>query len=167
MHHSIPEKLGVLEPGDHSEHTLLLAPRQVRLESDKVVCGQVGVLGPELHRRPRPSARAGVGQPHRLQGTEPERIPARPRYLLDRLARAEEVALLELLGDDALRGDQLVVEALVLLSGHRAVEVVTPALFVVARLREHNVPVQRLRIDDWRCGIIEREGVATDLLGNR
>src|SRR5678815_625136 len=48
------QELGAQEARDRAEDALLLGVRQAGLEADEVVRGQVSVLGPQLHDRPRP-----------------------------------------------------------------------------------------------------------------
>ena len=167
MHDAVAEEVGVLEARNHAEHAALLRPGEVRLEAHEVIGRVVGVLGAELHHRPRTPARARVDETNGLHGPEARGIDASAGHLLDGLAGAEQIALLEILGDDAIGANELGDERLVLILVHRAVEVVAHAVVLVARLGEDDRAVEGIRVDDGRGGVKERERPRTDELGKR
>ena len=93
MHHAEPDELGALEPGNQTEHALLLAPFELRLKSHQavVIAGQV-VLA-KLHGRIRRAAGARIHEADRLHGPEPQRVLAAMRHHLDRQTPFEKIAL--------------------------------------------------------------------------
>ncbi len=70
MHHAEAHELGLLEARNHPQHAGLLAPLDLRLESDEaeVIGGQI-VL-PKLHDRVRRAVGARIDQADRLHRTE-------------------------------------------------------------------------------------------------
>ena len=153
VHDAITEELGVLKARNHVEHALLLSKGEVRLEAYEVIGGALAILRTKLHRRPRPAAASGIGEPNGLHRTEARRIATSAGNLLDRLARLEKIALLELFGHHAIGAKKRIDEGLVLLFIHRGVEVVALPFLLIARLREQHVGIERRRIDDGRRGI--------------
>src|ERR1044072_601316 len=138
------------------------------LEAHEVVGVGHQILLPELDGGVRLSSGARVSQTYRLHRPEAQGVAPAPRQLFNRQARLEPARLLEALEGHALRRDERVVEARVLLLVHRAVEVVVAAL-AVARGAEGDLGVDRIRRDDGRDGVVEVEaraaGQARDLLG--
>src|SRR5215207_5132396 len=138
------------------------------LEADEVVGVGHQILLPELHARVRLPSVARVSQAHRLHRPVAQRIDPAPRQLFYRQTRLEPARLLEALERDALRADERLVEARVLLLVHRAVEVVVPAL-PVTRRAEGDAGVHGIGRDDGRDGVVKVEprprGQPRDLLG--
>src|SRR5918993_1430590 len=93
MHDAHAGEVGVLEAWDSPEYTPLLAPLQARREAD------------------------------RLHGPEAEGVFSAPGYGLDRETALEVQVLLEILYGAELGGSQVLYEGVVLLFGHRAVQV--------------------------------------------
>ena len=124
VHDAVAQELRVLQARYHPEHATLLGPGEVGLKAYEVVGGTVRVLRTQLHCGPRAPSGPGVGKPHGLERAEAERVVAGPPHLLDGLAGAEQVSLLEVARDDALSREQGLHEGVVLLALHRAVEVV-------------------------------------------
>ena len=175
MHHAVAGELGVLKPRDHREHPLLLAPLEARLEAHQVVQRGLGVLLPELHHGVGFLPRAGIDEPHRLQRSESQRLAAPGGQYLHGQAALEHQLLFKVVQLRQLRADQRVVEGVVLVLGHRAVEVVVrpPAVTGGAEDLGH---VQRFRGDDGRGGVEEvqrlhagvaRDGIAKRRVGQR
>ena len=83
MNHAEPDELGVLEARNEAQHSRLLTPLQLRLESDEaeVIAGQVVLT--ELDDGIRLAARARIGKPHRLHRPEAKRIDAAMRHDFD------------------------------------------------------------------------------------
>src|SRR5579883_1026665 len=114
---AVAQELGALEAGNHAEDARLLAELQVVLKADQIEAVGAQVFLPQLHRGPGSPSGARVDEPHRLHGTETERIAPAPRQLFDRQAGFEKgrAALLEV-GSHTFRSRQLLHEALVLLA---------------------------------------------------
>ena len=161
MHDAVARELRLFQAGDHAKHAALLGEGEVGLEPDEVVAGAVGVLGAQLQSRPRAAPRARIGEPHRLQGAEARGVAARPGYLLDGLAGLEQLAGLEVLGDDALGREKLLDEGVVLLPGERGVQIVSAGTGVlVAALAEHLPKVDGIRHHHRRRSVVEGQGVS-------
>src|SRR3982750_705044 len=110
------------------------------LKADEVVGIGHQILLPQLHSRVGLLAVAWVAQTHRLHRPEAKRIAPSAREFLNRQARLEPARLLEALKRNALRADECVVEARILVLAHRAVEIIVAAL-VVARRAESDFGV--------------------------
>ena len=95
-----------------------------------------GVFRPELHRRPGPTTRTGIGEADGLHRTEADCIPAGARNLLGGLTRLKEIAALKVLQHDALGADERVDEDVVLLARERSVEIVAGTTVFITRLSE-------------------------------
>ena len=154
VHDAVSGELRMLEAGNHAKDPSLLGKRQVRLEPHQVVRRSIGVFRTQLHGRPRPFARGGIGQTHRLARSEAGSVAAFAGDFFDRLARLEQIARLEFLFDDALGGHELVDERLVALLGKRGVQIIAHRLLFVAGLAEQHGFVERVGHDD-RSGRIE------------
>jgi len=155
MHHAMTNEFGVLQPGNHSKHPVLLAEKQIRLESDKVVCGSRGIFGSELDDSPRSVTGPRIGQAHRLKRAIAQGIATRSGNLFNRLASREQLLALEVLLCDPLCADERVVERVVFGVVHRCIQVVGAFAFVVSGGGEDDHAVQRLRIYDRRRCIVE------------
>ena len=116
----------------------------------------------------------GSVESHRLHGAEAQRIAAAPRDLFDGQAGFEIAD--GIFGDmrgDALRREQLVDEALVLLAIERAIQVVVRAVggFAVARRPEGDVGVHGFGVDDGADAVVKEQplgpGEARDGCGER
>ena len=166
VHDPIARKLGAFESRNHAEHASLLGKREVRLETDEVVAFPMSVLGAKLERSPRPAARAWVGKPHGLQGSETGRVDSRAGDLLDRLARLEEILRLEFALDHTLRPDELLGKGLVFLLAERGVQVIARALLVAA-LGEELLAIEGLSHDNGRRSVEEGQVVRTRRLAQR
>ena len=166
VHDPIARKLGAFESRNHAEHASLLGKREVGLKPDKVVAFATGVLGTQLERRPRPAARARVGEPHGLQGAEPGSVDSRTGDLFNRLARLEEIFRLEFPLDHTLRPHQLMGEGLVFLLAERSVQVIARALLVAA-LGEELLAIEGLCHDDGRRCVEEGQVVRARCLAQR
>lgn len=180
MHHPEPDELGLLQTGDHLEHARLLAPFQLGLESDEaVVIASQRVLS-ELHRGVREAARARIGEADGLHGSEAQRVLAAMRHHLDRQATLEELLFVEVVNGGGFRGRHRPIKRVVLLFGHRAVEIVAIlAARAAARTRrvasQAPVPargpkdlrhVDRLGEDDWTDRIVEVQVMFADKRGD-
>ena len=181
MHHAEADELGVLEARDQRQHARLLAPFQLRLEADQaeVVAGEV-VLA-QLHRRVGRTPGARVDQADRLHRAEAQRVASAVRHHFNRQAPFEELLLVEVMNGCRFGGDDRVVEAVVLLLRHRAVQVITLAIIDATRRTrrarativsaEAASPsrcakdpgrVDRLGQDDRTDGVVEVEVVGAD-----
>src|SRR5437660_4673109 len=89
VHHPESNELRVLQPGNHAEDPLLLAPLEPALESDQPPERPFLILLPKLDHRIGPSTRTRIDQPDRLHRPESQRLFAAPRHLLDRYAHLE------------------------------------------------------------------------------
>ena len=166
VHDPIARKLGAFESRNHAEHASLLGKREVGLKPDKVVAFAMGVLGTQLERRPRPAARARVGEPHGLQGAEPGSVDSRTGDLLDRLARLEEIFRFEFPLDHTLRPHQFPGKGFVFLLAERSVQVIARALLVAA-LGEELLAIEGLCHDDGRRSVEEGQVVRARCLAQR
>ena len=134
MHHAEPDELGVLEPGNQPQHALLLAPLQLRLEAHQAVVIAGQVVLPQLHGCVRRAARARIDEADRLHRPEPQRVQAAVRHDLDRQAPFEEDGLVEVVDRRRLRVHHRVQEPLVLVAGHRTVQVIAfPVVYSTGR----------------------------------
>ncbi len=162
MHDSISEKLGILETGNHAKHATLLRPRKISLESDNVIRSMVGVFSTQLNRGPRTSTRTWISKAHGLHGTKPKRINPRSRDLLGRLTGAKQIRLFELFRHYALCVYKLMPESLVLVTLKRTVEVIARSLFLISRLREHDIHIEGSGVHNRRSSVIERTTLPTN-----
>src|ERR1051326_9095379 len=124
------------------------------LEADEVVGVGHQILLPELDGGVRLSSGARVAKSDRLHRPEAQRVAPAPREFFERQTRLEPARLLEALQGHALRRDERVVEARVLLLVHRAVEVVVASL-AVARRAEGDLGVDGIGSDYRRDGVVE------------
>ena len=166
VHDPIARKLGAFESRNHAEHASLLGKREVRLETDEVIAFPMGVLGAKLERSPGPAARAWVGEPHGLQGSETGGVDSRAGDLLDRLARLEEILRLEFPLDHTLRPHQFLGKGFVFLLAERSVQVIARALLVAA-LGEELLAIEGLCHDDGRRSVEEGQVVHARCLAQR
>ena len=137
MHDAEAQELGGLEAGNHSEDSALLRPRKVGLEPDEVIGERIRRLRAELNRGPWAMPRPRVGKPDRLKRSKAYGVTPGAGDLLDRLARAKKVLLLEVATDHAGGSEERVDKGLVLIPIHRAIEIVSGPL-LIARLGEGN-----------------------------
>jgi hypothetical protein len=157
------QELRVREPRDHPEDALLLGVAEPGLEADHVPHPPGAVLHAQLHHRPRPPPGARVDEPHRLERPEAERVAPAPRHLLDRHAPLEVRHLVEGVRRRPVGGHERVEERLVLLAGHRAVEVrALPAgplhrFAPPPRRPERHRRVDRVGGEHRRDGVVEGE----------
>ena len=124
MDHAKSYELGVLETGDETQHPLLLAPLDLRLEADQaeVIAGE-RVL-PQLHRRVRLAAGARIDEADRLHRSEAQRVPTAMRHHFNGQAALEEAFLIEVVHRRRLSRDECAVKRVVLVLRHRTVQVV-------------------------------------------
>ncbi len=108
--HAEAHELGLLEPRDHPQHSRLLAPLQLRLESDEAVVIAGEVVLPQLHRGIRLPPGSRIRQPDRLHRTEPQRVFAPMRHHLDRQAPFEELLLVEIVHGGRFCADERRIE---------------------------------------------------------
>ena len=153
VHHAVAGELRVFQAGDHAEHALLLAPLEPGLEAHQIVVGGGLVLLAQLHHGVGLSARARVDQPHGLQRAVGQRLAAPGGQDLHGETALEHQLLLEVVQRGQLGLCQCVVEGVVFVLGHGAVQVV--AALVIAALAEDLRHVQRIRRHDGRGGVEE------------
>ena len=151
------QELRVAQARNHREDALLLGNAEPRLEADEVPHPARAVLAPQLHHRMRLPAGSRIGKAHRLHRTEARRLPAPPRHLLDRQASLEVGHLVEIVARVLIGSRERVDERLVLVAGHRAVEVVVAVALPIAREGVDPLAVERVGRDDRRDGVVERE----------
>ena len=155
-----PRELRVLEAGDHAEDFRLRAVLQLRLEADHVPQRAQLVVLPQLHHGPRLHTRImRISQPDRLHRTIAQRLRPALRHHLDRQAAFEIGRALPLLELRLRSREQCRDERLVLLLGHRTVDVRLGAIatrprLVIARLLPRLAHVDRFKMHD-RCDRIE------------
>ena len=95
--HAEPHELRLLEPGNHAQHSRLLAPLQLRLKPDETVMIAGEIVLAELNGRVRLTAGPRVPQPDRFHRPEPQRILAAMRHYFDGKAPFEELLLVEVM----------------------------------------------------------------------
>ena len=156
MNLPVAQEARIFKPGNQAQHACLLAKLQVILKSDQVVGIGAQIFLAQLHHRIRNASGARIFQSDRLHGAEAQRVAAAPRDLFDRQAALEVVQLLPVAFFDRLRRDQRIVEAVVLFSRHRAVDVVGRA-FVVACRQIHLRHVDGIGFDDGADRIVEEQ----------
>ena len=140
----------MLKARDHAENALLLAPFEVGLEADEVVQRTGGVLGAQLHSRPRAVAGARIPQADRAQRTEPDGIsPARGHDLNGHAALVDRQVAVEIMQRRALGRNESGMEDLVLFLIKGTVEVVGLAA-AIAGSGEYFLVVQAFGGDDGR-----------------
>ena len=124
MHHAEAHELCLLEARNQPQHARLSAPFDLRLEADEaeVIAGEI-VL-PQLHGGVGLPSGARIDQPDRLHRTEAERVVAAMRHHLDRQTAFEEPLLVEVVNRGRFRGNERVVEAIVLFAREGAIQVV-------------------------------------------
>ena len=154
MHHAIARELSMLKPGDHAEHALLFRERKVRLEANEIIALLISTLCTQLHHRPGAFLCARIHESDWLQRSKPWCIESFACDLFDRLASLEQIARFEFLLDNATRIDELLCEGFIFFFVERRIEIV-PYAFFVAALAEHDIIVERIRIDDRRRSVIE------------
>ena len=98
---------------------------------------------------------AGILEAHRLHRAKPQSVAPAPRDLLDRQASFEVIQLLPLALLDRLRRDQSIVKSVVLLPGHRTIDVIGRTL-LIARREIDFLHVDGLCFDDGTDGIIKK-----------
>ena len=171
---AVAQEGGVLQAGDQAQDAGLLAELQVVLEADEVVAVGAQVLLAKLDDGVGPASGPGVGEADRLHGAEAEGVAAAAGGLFDGQTAFEVVQLqvvsfrlqvggvggdgLPGLYGDGFGGGEGVEEAVVLLLGEGAVDVVGGA-FVVAGCEVDAVHVDGGGIDDGRDGVVKGEVV--------
>ena len=101
--HAEAHELRLLEPGNHAQHSRLLAPFHLRLKPDEAVMIAGKVVLSQLNGRVRLPAGPRIGQADRLHRPEPQRVLAAMRHHLDRQAPFEELLLVEVVNGRGLR----------------------------------------------------------------
>ena len=124
VHHAEAHELRRLEPGDHPQHAPLLAPFELRLEADEAEVIACQRVLPQLHDRVRLASGPRIDEAHRLHRTKAQRVRPSMCHHLDGQAAFEERGRVEVVHGGGFRMDERVVERLVLVPGHRAVQVV-------------------------------------------
>ena len=103
MDHAVAHELGLLEARNHPQHSRLLSPLQLRLESDEAVVIAGKVVLAQLHGGVRLPPGSRILQPHRLHRPEAQRVFAAVRHHFDRQAPFEELLLVEIVNRRRLR----------------------------------------------------------------
>ena len=158
-------ELRLLQPRNSAEDTLLLAILQFRLEADDVVERAELVVLPQLHDRV--GLRRGIvriGEADRLHRAVAQGLGAALRHNFDRQTAVEigrvGLPLLEL---GLLTGDQRGDEAVILVLGHRAIDVIGARAagtdLVVARLEPGHRHVDGFAMHDRRDRVEEGQCV--------
>ncbi len=155
----------LLQAGNQAQHPRLLAEFQVVLQADQVVGVGAQVLAAQLHHRPGHLAGARIAQADRLHGAKAQRFPAAPRQFLDGQAAFEVFQLLPFLALDRFGRNQGIVEAVVLLLRHGAVDVIGGAL-VVAGGKVDPLHIDRIGFDDGADGVVKGQLAAAGEPGN-
>ena len=160
-----PGELGVLEPGNGAEDALLRAVLQLGLEADHVVERAELVVLAQLHDGVGLYRRiVRIGEADRLHRPVAQRLAAALGHHLDRQAAVEIGRVgLPFLEVDLLARDQRVDEGVILLFGHRAIDVVGAGAagtdLVVARLEPRHRHVDGIPMHDRRDRIEKRQRV--------
>src|SRR5215218_3812131 len=156
VHDAHAGEVGVLEAWDGPEYAPLLAPLQARLEADDVVEATLGVVLPQLHDGVGDLAGSGIREADGLHGPEAEGVLSAPGDGLDRETALEVQILLEVLYGAEFGGSQVLYKGIVLLFGHRAVQVCSLTLAVAGGAVDDGV-VQRVAVDYGRGRVVEVE----------
>src|SRR5215204_1022436 len=148
MHDTHAGEVGVLEAWDSPEYAPLLAPLQARLEADDVVEAALGVVLPQLHDGVGNLAGSGVREADGLHGPETEGLFSAPGDGLDRETALEV---------------QVLLEGVVLLFGHRAVQVCSLTLAVAGGAVDDGV-TQGVAVKNGRGRVVEVERLPGEVL---
>ena len=166
MHDAVADELGVLEAGDHGEDTLLLAELQVGLETDQVEDGLLSVVLAQLNDSVGLLAGVGIGQTNGLQGAVAQGVKTAAGHDFHGHAAFEDIVVLETMDLGSLGGHQFLVEGIILLFIHGAVDVVGVAA-VIAGLPPGLGHVDGLHGDQGCCGVKEMQVIGlTEILAN-
>ena len=138
MHDTVTEELGILQTGNHAEHPLLLAEREVRLEPDKIVCGAFRIFRTQLNGGPRTPARTRIRQTHGLHSAESDGIVAGSCNFLGRLTGLEQITALEIFQHNTFGTNERIDECVVFILSEGGIEIIPAPLLVIARLGEHD-----------------------------
>src|SRR3712207_4024333 len=163
MHDAHAGAVGVLEARDSPEYAPLLAPLQARLKADDVVEAALGVVLPQLHDGVGDLARSGVREADRLHGTEADGVFSAAGDRLDRETALKVQVLLEVFYGAEFGGSQIIYKSIVLLLGHRTVQVCSLTLAVAGGAVDDGV-VQRVAVDDGRGRVVEVERLPGNVL---
>src|SRR5207248_716470 len=83
MHHAEADELSLLEPGNQTEDTCLIAPFDLRLESDEAEMVAREVVLTQLHGGVWLATRAWIDEADRFHRPEPQRVTAAMRHHFD------------------------------------------------------------------------------------
>src|SRR6266516_4584004 len=133
MHHAEADEFGLLEPGDHPEHTRLITPFDLRLESDEAEVVARRIVLTQLHCRVRLAPRAGIDETDRLHRSKSQRVAPSMSHHFDRQAPLEKPFLVEIVHRRRLGGDERVIEAFVFIARQRTVQIIALAVINAAR----------------------------------
>src|ERR1700681_168402 len=156
MDRPVTEKLGLGQTWNHSENALLLGNPESRLKAHQIPHTTSSILLTKLHYCVCLASSPGIAKSHRLEGTKTHRVASTLRHHFDRHASLEIGDLVEFVSVKLIGGNQSIEKRLVLVAGHRAVEIsavfvgALHPLFTVARATKHDGVVNRLARDD-RC----------------
>src|SRR4029453_8702182 len=123
MHGPPAQELGIGQPGNHPEHTLLLPRAKTRLETNEVPHPAAAVLHSELRDRIGLATGSRVAEAAGFHRPEAKRLAAPPRHFLDRHASLEVRDGIEVMALVLVRGNERIEERLVLLARERTVHV--------------------------------------------
>ena len=153
---AVAQERCVFQAGDEAQDALLVAELDVVLEADEVVAVGTQILLAKLNDGVWRDLGAGIAQAHGLHAAEAEGIAAAACNLFNGQAAFEVVEFLPLLGFDFVRGDERVVEGVVLLLSEGAVDVVCGTL-VPTRFEVNAIHVDGAGVDDGCDGVVEGE----------
>ena len=161
-----PSELGILERRDSAEDADLLAMLELGLEADDIPQGRADIVLAQLNHRIGPAAGLRIVQPDAFERPVAQGLGPALGHHLDRHAALEiGRVLFPFLERHFFAGVKRLDEGVILLAGHRAVDVIIATL-VPARGLPGDVHVDAVAVNDRRDGIEKGERVAPRLSGD-
>ena len=163
MHHTVADKLRIMQRRNHGEHPFLLPEFQVGLEANQIKHALGGIVLPQLHHRIRLPPGFGVRQTHRLHGAVAQRIQSPARHHLHGHTAFKHIAVLKAVYLCLLGKNQFAYKRLVLLFVQGAVDVIRGAS-VIAGLPPGKIHIHRFRRHQRGSSIKEMQVIRAKIL---
>ena len=165
-------ELGIFKPGNHFENSSLRAVFHLGLKAHHVVERAKRIVAAQLHHRIGfVVRRMRVGQANGFHRAKAQGFTTAFGHDLDRQAAIEIGGGFALVEFGLVGGQKRVDERLVLVAGHRAVEIGGAFFFgfalVIARLHPGAAHVDAVVIDDRRDGVEKRQRIRAGFLRDR
>jgi len=166
-----PREGGIFKPRDHPQHLCLGPVFHLGLEADDIIqCAQLVIAAQLHHGIGFIVGIMGVGQADGLHRAKAQRFASAFGHHLDREAAVEIARRLAFLEFGFIRGQQRVDERLVLVLGHRAVEVGCTLFLglalVIARLHPRFAHIDAVVVDDRRDRVEKGQCLGTGFGSN-